>query len=80
MMARMTVEDERKRRIDLWADLERSGFLARVRPEDLRQRRIYGGAQGIWVDKQDRRQKKVVSPLAYCTLEGTIRMISPTTA
>jgi hypothetical protein len=52
-MARIAVEDERKRRVDLWADLERSGFLARARPEDLRQRRIYGGAQGIWVDKQN---------------------------
>ena len=55
-MARIAVENERKRRVDLWVDLERSGFLARARPDDLRQRRIYGGAQGIWVDKQTTRQ------------------------
>jgi putative restriction endonuclease len=51
-MADITIDDERKRRLDLWTDLERSGLVARARPEDLRQRRIYGGAQGIWVDKQ----------------------------
>jgi hypothetical protein len=51
-MADTTIDDERKRRLDLWTDLERLGLIARLRPEDLRQRRIYGGAQGIWVDKQ----------------------------
>jgi putative restriction endonuclease len=51
-MADLTIEDERNRRLNLWSDLERLGFVTRARPEDLRQRRIYGGAQGIWVDKQ----------------------------
>jgi hypothetical protein len=51
-MAGITLDDERKRRLDLWADHERLGLVARARPEDLRRRRIYGGAQGIWVDKQ----------------------------
>jgi len=50
-MADITVEEERKRRLGLWADLEARDLVARARPEDLRQRRIYGGAQGIWVDK-----------------------------
>src|SRR6516162_7329610 len=50
-MADITVEEERKRRLDLWTDLEARDLVARARPEDLRQRRIYGGAQGIWVDK-----------------------------
>src|SRR5215831_16289874 len=50
-MADLTVEEERKRRLDLWADLEARDLVARARPEDLRSRRIYGGAQGIWVDK-----------------------------
>src|SRR5215469_8157553 len=50
-MADITVEEERKRRLDLWADLEARDLVARARPEDLRQRHIYGGAQGIWVDK-----------------------------
>jgi putative restriction endonuclease len=50
-MALITVEDERKRRLDLWTDLEGRGVLARARPDDLRQKRMYGGAQGIWVDK-----------------------------
>ena len=50
-MAEITVEEERKRRQDLWADLEARDLVRRARAEDLRQRRIYGGAQGIWVDK-----------------------------
>jgi putative restriction endonuclease len=50
-MADTTVEDERKRRLDLWADLEAQDLVTRARADDLRQRRIYGGAQGIWVDK-----------------------------
>src|SRR5215467_15794450 len=50
-MADITVEEERKRRLDLWTDLEARNLVARARPDDLRQRRIYGGAQGIWVDK-----------------------------
>jgi hypothetical protein len=50
-MASVTVEDERKRRLNLWADLKQRGLAARARPEDLRRSRIYGGAQGVWVDK-----------------------------
>jgi putative restriction endonuclease len=50
-MAGITVEEERERRQDLWVDLEAHSLVARARADDLRQRRIYGGAQGIWVDK-----------------------------
>jgi putative restriction endonuclease len=50
-MADITIEEERKRRLDLWADLEARDLNARAKPDDLHQRRIYGGAQGIWVDR-----------------------------
>lgn len=50
--ADITVGEEHERRQGLWADLEARDLVARARAEDLRQRRIYGGAQGIWVDKE----------------------------
>jgi putative restriction endonuclease len=50
-MAGATVQEERERRLGLWAGLERNGLTTSARPDDLRQRRVYGGAQGIWIDK-----------------------------
>jgi hypothetical protein len=51
-MATTTIEDERTRRMELWADLEANKLSEKATADDLRRRRIYGGAQGIWVDKQ----------------------------
>jgi hypothetical protein len=81
-MADITVGEERKRRLDLWADLEARDLVAKARAEDLRQRHIYGGAQGIWVDKDRTGQiaRAAASQSVFFILEGTIRTISPTTA
>jgi hypothetical protein len=46
----VSVEEEMKHRLELWADLERRG-VASLRPDELRESRVYGGAQGVWVDK-----------------------------
>jgi putative restriction endonuclease len=46
----MTLADERSRRQKLW-DRVSAGDSRNVEPEDLRSARVYGGAQGIWVDK-----------------------------
>ena len=42
---------EREYRRALWADLARLGGPQGVSPAELRRLTIYGGAQGIWVDK-----------------------------
>jgi len=46
----LTVDEERSRRMKLWADLGQHD-LTKLSPEELRQTRVYGGAQGVWVDK-----------------------------
>jgi hypothetical protein len=45
------LEAERQRREALWDLLHRETGPQRVSPHRLRELRIYGGAQGIWVDK-----------------------------
>ncbi len=45
----MTVADEFSRRVELWNQI--SGIATNVEPGVLRSARIYGGAQGIWIDK-----------------------------
>jgi len=42
---------ERQRREGMWSALLRSGGPTGVEPSLLRDLRIYGGAQGVWVDK-----------------------------
>jgi hypothetical protein len=49
-MPATSIDEERDWRLGLWADFERQG-LSKLRPDDLRERRVYGGAQGVWVDK-----------------------------
>jgi putative restriction endonuclease len=44
-------DDELLRRKELWGELRALGS-ANVHPQFLRDRGIYGGAQGIWVDKK----------------------------
>jgi hypothetical protein len=44
------VNAERQRRLSLWHDLSRED-LGNILPQRLRDLGIYGGAQGIWVDK-----------------------------
>ena len=41
---------ERSLRFELWRELNR-GNIANIQPGLLRDKRVYGGAQGIWVDK-----------------------------
>ncbi len=50
---KMSVEYERQRRMRMWASLENAGGPSQVQPTLLRDLRIYGGAQGIWVDKRE---------------------------
>jgi hypothetical protein len=45
------IQKEHKRRMDMWGRLLRSGGPTGVAPAILRELGIYGGAQGIWVDK-----------------------------
>jgi putative restriction endonuclease len=47
----MTVADELSRRLQLWEKIS-AGDAANVEPNTLRSVRLYGGAQGIWVDKK----------------------------
>ena len=46
----MTVADELSRRVELWEQIS-AGDAANAEPTALRSMRVYGGAQGIWVDK-----------------------------
>jgi putative restriction endonuclease len=46
----MTVADEHSRRLKLWEQIS-AGDATNVEPSALRSMRVYGGAQGIWVDK-----------------------------
>ena len=53
---RITIEDDRinqelNYREEMWAKLESEGGPKKVSPSILRNIGIYGGAQGIWVDK-----------------------------
>ena len=45
------VEEERRHRFGLWQRLKEMGGPSGVAPAVLRELGIYGGAQGIWVDK-----------------------------
>jgi putative restriction endonuclease len=42
---------ERQHRLGLWSQLVQGGGSKGVAPSRLRELGIYGGAQGIWVDK-----------------------------
>jgi len=44
------VISEKDRRLSLWHSIS-NGDLENIAPNDLRSLGIYGGAQGIWVDK-----------------------------
>lgn len=46
------IEDERKRRQDMWRKLSQRGGSKGADPQLLRELSIYGGQQGIWVDKK----------------------------
>jgi putative restriction endonuclease len=45
------LETERQRRLQLWHQIAQEQDLNSVEPQRLRALGIYGGAQGIWVDK-----------------------------
>jgi putative restriction endonuclease len=45
------VETERQRRLHLWHQIAQEQDLNSIEPQRLRELGIYGGAQGIWVDK-----------------------------
>jgi putative restriction endonuclease len=45
------VEAERERRLHLWHQIAQEQDLNSIEPQRLRDLGIYGGAQGIWVDK-----------------------------
>ena len=47
----MTVADELSRRLQLWEQIP-AGNAANAEPSALRSMGVYGGAQGIWVDKR----------------------------
>ncbi len=46
------IETEKQRRLAMWSHLLAEGGPNRVQPSLLRKLRIYGGAQGIWVDQE----------------------------
>jgi hypothetical protein len=45
------IQEERQRRYEMWESLKQRGGPKGVAPSVLRDLGIYGGAQGIWVDK-----------------------------
>src|SRR5262245_42611566 len=51
MSSNDAIVKERGRRAEAWTDLVRRGGPLSVPPKLLRELSIYGGAQGIWVDK-----------------------------
>jgi len=51
MSSNDAIVNERARRAQAWADLVRRGGPLGVPPKLLRELSIYGGAQGIWVEK-----------------------------
>lgn len=53
------IEQEKQYRLQIWEELKRRGGPTGVSPQLLRELRIYGGAQGIWVDKD---RTKAISP------------------
>jgi hypothetical protein len=76
----MTVADELSRRLELWEQIS-AGDAANAEPTALRSMRVYGGAQGIWVDKMttaslspDDKGLRSVS----CTQGGTTLTTYPT--
>jgi hypothetical protein len=82
-MADITVEEERKRRLDLWTDLEARDLVARARPEDLRRDASTGARRGFgWIRTAQARLLAMMaaSQSVSFTLEGTIQTISPKTA
>lgn len=46
------IEQERQRRKEMWEELIAQGGPIDVSPHLLRELRIYGGYQGIWVDRE----------------------------
>jgi hypothetical protein len=46
------IEQERQRRKEMWEELIAQGGPKDVSPHLLRELRIYGGYQGIWVDRE----------------------------
>jgi hypothetical protein len=48
----MTTDDELQRRLHLWAQIGAAG-ANNIDPNALRSMLVYGGAQGIWVDKKN---------------------------
>jgi putative restriction endonuclease len=49
-MAETAIELERTRRLELMSALSQAN-VASLQPRQLRELRVYGGAQGAWVDK-----------------------------
>ena len=50
-VALMRSSPEGLRRLDAWKNLGQPDRDTKVGPRDLRRVRLYGGAQGVWVDK-----------------------------
>jgi putative restriction endonuclease len=50
------IAQELEHRLKLWQRLLDTGGVQRVKPQRLRELGVYGGAQGIWVDKARTRQ------------------------
>jgi hypothetical protein len=42
---------ERSRRDAIWAEIRDRAEIG-IEPQELRRRRVYGGAQGVWVDQK----------------------------
>ena len=53
------VQQERQHREEMWSELVRQGGPKRTKAQLLRRLGIYGGAQGIWVDKD---RTKAIAP------------------
>src|ERR1700682_4245784 len=49
--AALASEEEHARRLEMWQKLLAAGGPNSVHPILLRELRIYGGSQGVWVDK-----------------------------
>lgn len=60
----MNISDERERRERMWQDLLARGGPIGAVPGLLRELRIYGGAQGIWVDIQRTRSTTALNGIA----------------
>ena len=66
--ALMRSSAEGRRRWDAWKHLGQPDRDTKIRPRDLHRVRLYGGAQGVWVDKGTTASEEFLDGIAVSVL------------